>query len=295
MTSTFYRIQHTTTYKYASPVRVSHNQVMLTPRSVQGSSVEKHRLTVTPHPQEFFKREDFFGNAIHAFSIEDDHRSLTVTATAKVEVVSSGLSPDMPSPAFEDVIAGVCDMSDPRWLDATQFRYASRRIAPGLDYKKYALTSFTPRRPILEAGFEFTQRIFTDFAYDTSATDVNTPTAVSFEKRRGVCQDFAHVQIACLRSLGLPCRYVSGYLRTEPPAGQPRLVGADQSHAWVSLYCGPDLGWIDFDPTNKCLAGDGHITLAYGRDYEDVVPIRGVFLGGGNHTISVSVDVAPIQ
>ena len=157
------------------------------------------------------------------------------------------------------------------------------------------MQSFTKARPILPAALDLTQRIFQDFAYDTTATDVYTSTAEAFELRRGVCQDFAHVQIACLRSIGLSARYVSGYLRTHPLPGQEKLVGADQSHAWISVYCGQKHGWIDLDPTNNKPSDLDHIPLAWGRDYHDVVPVRGVFLGGGHHQISVSVDVAHLD
>lgn len=293
MKSIMYRVQHTTSYKYASAVRVSHNQVMLTPRGTPHSETHKHRLLVKPTPPTMHRREDYFGNSVHAFSLEDSHREMSISATAQVEVFVNPLQPDAESQPWESVIGDIEQTTDPRWLEAGQFRFASRRIPLSDEFSGYVKTSFQPKRPILEASLELTHRIFEDFEYDTFATHVNTPTPEAFEGRKGVCQDFAHVQIACLRSIGVSARYVSGYLRTLPAAGKERLVGADQSHAWVSVYCGPQLGWVDLDPTNKCLAGEGHITIAYGRDYDDVVPIRGVFLGGGEHEISVSVDVAP--
>ena len=154
--------------------------------------------------------------------------------------------------------------------------------------------SFPAGRPILEAAFDLTARIHQDFRFDAKATEVTTPVETFFEKRRGVCQDFSHLQIACMRSLGLPARYVSGYLRTLPPPGRPRLVGADASHAWCSAWC-PGYGWVDFDPTNNCVPSDGHITLAWGRDYSDVSPIRGVLLGGAKHSLKVGVDVMPLE
>ncbi|HBE71731.1 MAG TPA: transglutaminase, partial [Planctomycetaceae bacterium] len=188
----------------------------------------------------------------------------------------------------ESVRTGV----DPGWFEARQFALPSRRVTPNSDFEQYARECFPPGANILECAQRLTERIYTEFKYAPGATDVNTPVETALSQKHGVCQDFAHVQIACLRSIGLSARYVSGYLRTLPPPGKPRLVGADQSHAWLSLYCG-GLGWVDLDPTNNCMPGSEHITIAHGRDYEDVVPVRGVFLGGGSHKISVSVDVEP--
>ena len=159
----------------------------------------------------------------------------------------------------------------------------------------YAKESFPAGRPILQATADLTRRIYEDFEYRPQSTDVNTQVAEVFGKRVGVCQDFAHLQIACLRSLGLAARYVSGYLRTIPPPGKPRLVGADASHAWLGVYCGGDVPWIDFDPTNNMIPDTDHVAVAYGRDYGDVCPVQGVFVGGGDHTLSVSVDVAPME
>jgi transglutaminase-like putative cysteine protease len=162
-----------------------------------------------------------------------------------------------------------------------------------LALRRYAAASFPAGRPTLEALLDLTQRIYRDFTYDPRATTVSTPLNQVWRTRRGVCQDFAHFQIGCLRALGLPARYVSGYLVTKPPPGKPRLVGADASHAWVALYC-PGVGWIDADPTNNVLPAEHHITVAYGRDFSDVSPVKGVILGGGHHTLSVAVDVTPV-
>ncbi len=289
-----YRISHVTTYSYESPVRVCHNLVMLTPRGDWVVNPLSHRVMVKPHPLTIHRREDYFGNAVHAFSIEESHRQLVVSASGRVEVSYDPLPPSEQSPAWEQVRQAVSAQSDPRWLEACQFRFDSERIQASPELADYARSSFPASRPILQAALELTRRIYSDYTYDTTATNVHTPTMEAFNLRRGVCQDFAHVQIACLRSLGLCARYVSGYLRTHPPVGQPRLVGADQSHAWVSVYCGQQLGWVDLDPTNNQLCHIDHIPIAWGRDYNDVVPVRGVFLGGGQHSITVSVDVAPI-
>ena len=287
-----YRIQHTTNYHYSSPVKICHNLVMLTPRSDALTEVVSHRLQIRPTPPILNRHEDYFGNLVHAFSIEDSHRQLTVTSTGRVRVSSRAIEED--APTWNEVRQQIASQSDPRWLDACRFAFNSPRIRVAPDYAKYAAPSFTPERSILEAARDLTARIHADFKYDTKATTVDTPTSVAFGLRKGVCQDFSHVQIACFRSLGLCARYVSGYLRTTPPPGKPRLIGNDQSHAWVSLYCGQELGWVDFDPTNDCLTNNNHIPIAWGRDYTDVTPIRGVFLGGGEHRLEVSVDVCPV-
>ncbi|QDV22123.1 transglutaminase family protein [Aureliella helgolandensis] len=291
-----YRVNHITTYNYDTPVRVSHNLVMLVPRVEFGVDVSpSYKLTVKPVPLSITRREDYFGNQLHAFSLEENHRQLVVTASGQVKVTPARISVSDPSPSWESVVQGVREQTDPRWMDVCQFQFPSTRIFLEEAYAEYARQCFVPQRPILEAGLELTQRIYQDFEYDSKATHVYTPTLEAFGIRRGVCQDFAHVQIACLRSLGLSARYVSGYLRTHPVPGKERLVGADQSHAWVSLYCGTEHGWVDLDPTNNRICDCDHVPVARGRDYDDVVPVRGVFLGGGRHRIDVSVDVCPVE
>ncbi len=292
MNSAIYRISHSTTYSYESPVRVCHNLVMLTPRNDWIVRSLSHRVSIKPHPQVLHHREDYFGNQIHAFSIEESHRQLIVSATGRVEVHYEPLPDPAGTSPWEQVQQSVVQQQDPRWLEACQFRFDSARIHASQTFADYALHSFTPGRPILEAALELTKRVHADFEYDTDATHVFTSTEEAFEIRRGVCQDLAHVQIACLRSLGLSARYISGYLRTHPTPGKAKLVGADQSHAWVSIYCGGRLGWVDLDPTNNRAADLDHIPIAWGRDYNDVVPVKGVFLGGGKHHVHVSVDVA---
>lgn len=291
--SAAYRVSHTTTYSYETPVRVCHNLVMLSPRHDWVAHSNNYRVNVKPQPLTINRREDYFGNTIHAFSIEESHRQLTVTASGRIVVKYEPLPDASSTPPWEQVSEAVISQTDLRWLEACMFRFPSERIQIDQDFAAYARESFLPARPILSAAFELTQRIYRDFKYDPQATSVHTPTKEAFVNRHGVCQDFAHIQIACLRSLGLCARYVSGYLRTLPPPGQEKLVGADQSHAWLSLYCGQKLGWVDLDPTNNQYCHISHIPIAWGRDYADVVPIRGVFLGGGSHHINVSVDVSP--
>ena len=291
-----YRITHLTSYSYETPVSVCHNRLILAPRPDWTVQVETHRVQIRPHPTLINRREDVFGNTVHTFSLEEPHRQLVVSSTGRIEVNYDPLPMAVTTPSWESVVQGVQDQTDPRWLDACQFRFDSPRVNTEPEgFRQYAMESFGLGRPILEAALEFNSRIHHDFEYDTTATEVHTPAIEAFQARRGVCQDFAHVAIACLRAIGIPARYASGYLRTEAPPGSPRLIGADQSHAWVSIYCGQQVGWVDFDPTNNKLCDHDHIPIAWGRDYWDVVPVKGVFLGGGAHRVSVSVDVAPLE
>lgn len=290
-----YRIVHTTGYTYGAPVSVCHNLVMLTPRSEPGVACRTHRLLIRPVPQFSARRQDAFGNLVHSFSIEESHRQLTVTATSRVEISPRALPAPETTPAWDDVRRTIRERVDLLWLDAAPFLFDSPRIRRGPEFAEYAAPSFPAGRPVLEALLDFVSRVHREFRYDKTATHVETLTEEAFRIRKGVCQDFAHVALAALRSLGLAARYVSGYLRTLPPPGRPRLVGADQSHAWLSVYCGETVGWVDVDPTNDCVCGTNHVPVARGRDYGDVVPIKGVFLGGGEHVLTVSVDVAPVE
>ena len=289
-----YKITHTTSYIYGEPVKVCHNLIMLTPRPTPHLQTHSHRLVIRPTPGHSSRRKDDFGNFVHALSIEESHRRLSITATSRVTVDEVPLPAADTTPSWEDISSSIAQSSDPNWFHACRFLFDSPRVRQGAAFREYALKSFPGKRPILEGVLDLTSRIHRDFKYDANATQVDTLTEDAFKLRRGVCQDFAHIQIACLRSLGLPARYVSGYLRTIPPPGKPRLVGVDQSHAWLSVYCGP-AGWIDVDPTNDTACRTDHIPLAFGRDYKDVTPVRGVFLGGGQHTLKVEVDVCPLE
>ena len=287
-----YRITHTTSYAYTMPVPVCRNMVLLTPRETPYQTLSAHRLTIRPKPAESTRRRDYFGNIVHSFSIEESHRKLRVSSSCRIRIRSRPELASAESPTWEWIVAALSDRSTAGWLDVCQFVFDSPVISSASEFSEYARESFPAGRPILDAVLNLTKRIHSEFNYDTEATCVTTSPSEAFRLKRGVCQDFAHVQIACLRSLGLSARYVSGYLRTIPPEGTPRLIGADESHAWVSVWCGP-LGWVDFDPTNDRICGTDHITLALGRDYTDVAPLRGTFLGGGTSTLKVSVDVAP--
>lgn len=285
-----YDIAHITTYTYTEPVSLCQNVARLIPRECSTQSCAHSRLTIDPEPAVLDQTVDYFGNPVTYFSIQEPHRALKIEATHRV-VLSE--RPELDA-ARTTPWESVRDRRNPSDLLAAQFRFDSRYVQAAVEYAEYARSSFAPGRPILEAGLALTRRIFTDFAYDPRATTVTTPTRDVFRTRRGVCQDFAHFQLSCLRSLGLSARYVSGYLSTVPAPGRPRLVGADASHAWVSLFCGDD-GWVDLDPTNDQTLTDRHIVLAWGRDYDDVSPVKGVILGGGQHKVSVSVDAKPAE
>ena len=286
-----YHVTHLTAYDYSESVSLCHNQVHLTPRTVGRQRCEHSVLEVSPAPAKLEAWQDYFGNRVHYFSVEGEHRQLLVAARSVVEVGSSpALSPSA-TPSWERVRDQVSGTTDEACLEAAQFTFASPYVRCSQEPREYAAVSCTPGRPLLEAVLDLTGRIYREFRYDPTATTVHTPTAEVLRQRRGVCQDFAHLQLACLRSLGLPARYVSGYLLTDPPPGQPKLIGADASHAWLAVFC-PGLGWVDVDPTNNELPSLRHVTLAWGRDYGDVCPIQGVFIGGGQHAMRVSVDVS---
>ena len=289
-----YRVRHVSTYTYEDPVSVSHHLLRLTPRNLSGQVRRETHMSILPEPAVTTTYNDYFGNIQTIFTLEEPHGALIVEATSELEVHAPKPLDLSASPPWETVVESlVTDHSD-EGLDAYQFVFDSQRVAATRELADYACSAFPPGRPLLQAVLELMRKIHRDFRFDTKATEVSTPIQEFFQKRRGVCQDFAHLQIACLRSLGLPARYISGYLRTLPPPGQPRLVGADASHAWCSVWS-PGAGWVDFDPTNNCVPTDGHITVAWGRDYSDVSPIHGVLLGGAKHTLDAGVDVMPTQ
>jgi transglutaminase-like putative cysteine protease len=289
-----YRVRHRTTYHYEDPVSVSHHLVRLTPRNLLAQVCRETRISILPAPAVTATHDDYFGNIQTFFTLQEPHDSLVVEASSELEVRNTPQPNFSASPSWETVVESLANDHSDEGLDAYQFVFGSQRISASRGLADYARPAFTPGRPVLEATFDLMQAIHQDFHFDTKATEVTTPVQEFFKKRRGVCQDFAHLQIACMRSLGLPARYISGYLRTLPPPGKPRLVGADASHAWCSAWS-PGAGWVDFDPTNNCVPADGHITVAWGRDYSDVSPIHGVLLGGAKHTLDVGVDVMPLQ
>jgi transglutaminase-like putative cysteine protease len=282
---------HTTTYLYGEPVSICHTQVHLTPRTSHSQRVVSHELEVRPEPAYLLTRQDYFGNEFTYFCIHEPHQTLTVTALSQValhpeEPPHEGLTPAWEKVRHEVHGAGP-DFKDDETFRALEFTFRSPFVKVGAEFAAYAAPSFVTGRPIAEATFDLCHRIFKDFRYDKRATTISTPVDEVLKSRRGVCQDFAHLMIACLRSLGLPARYISGYLRSGKDS-----IGAEASHAWCSVFC-PGFGWLDFDPTNDLMPQQNHLTIAYGRDYSDVAPVNGVAIGGGEQMINVSVEVLP--
>ena len=280
-----YEVVHTTEYAYSESVAVSHHQARLSPRILPHQQPLHHDLQIEPAPAVMTTHTDYFGNAVTFFAMQGAHKRLTVRARSRVALQATSV----PSPSNTPPWEAVADRAALP-LDALEFLFDSASIRANAEVAAYARAAFPPGRPLLDAVLDLTRRIHEGFTFDREATTVATPLADVFKSRRGVCQDFARLEIACLRSLGLPARYISGYLETVPPPDGARRVGADASHAWLAVYC-PEAGWIQVDPTNNLLPSLAHVTVAWGRDYLDVSPIHGVILGGGKHTLRVNVDV----
>jgi len=286
-----YRIVHITEYQYSGSVGLCHNEARLKPRNLPHQTCLSSYISINPMPVDFHDREDFFGNTASYFSIQQYHGKLTITATSEIAISPErSLFEAGNDLAWEMVKQRLHGDRSPEILDALQYTLDSPMIEANAELAEYATQSFLPGRPLIEAVSDLMQRIFSDFTYDPEFSSIATPLSEVLAHKRGVCQDFAHLAIACLRSQGLAARYVSGYIETLPLPGEEKLVGADASHAWFSVYL-PDAGWIDFDPTNNQMPMDRHITVAWGRDFNDVTPLKGIAFGGGQHKLSVSVDV----
>ena len=288
-----YRIVHITEYLYADAVATSHHLLYLAPRDDDRQVCRREALQISPAPASRIDRVDYFGNRTTYFELQEPHRELTVESRHEVELLPLPAPPGSGGPAWEKLRDLVRQPTNPELLLACEMTYSSPFARLSAEVSRFAAPSFTPGRPVLDAVADLTHRIHRDLTYDPEATVVSTPVDEVLRLRRGVCQDFAHLEIACLRAMGLPARYVSGYLVTNPPPGQARLIGADASHAWLAIYV-PGQGWIPTDPTNDVVPDKKHIALAWGRDFGDVTPMRGVIVGGSRHDLRVSVDVAPI-
>jgi transglutaminase-like putative cysteine protease len=289
-------VVHETAYDYVPMVRTAQHMAHLKPADRHGQKLLGHRLVIDPAPVQRSEAVDVFGNTRSFFSLEYSHDFLRVQADSLVATTP----PEVPETSlpWEEVAERMRYHRGAHYDAAAEFAFSSPYVPRDDAFAGYAKPSFAAGRPLLEAARDLTRRIHGDFEYATCATDVNTPALEALKLRQGVCQDLAHVMLGCLRSLGLPARYVSGYLLTEPAPGQPRLVGSDASHAWVSVYLPAAEGegcWIDLDPTNDRGAGEDYVTLAIGRDYSDVSPMRGVIHGGAHHTLQVAVTVAPAE
>ncbi len=289
----YYRVTHRTVYDYTEPVTVSHHAARVKPRPTAVQERADFSLRIQPEPAVQTMRTDYFGNRVNFFSIQQVHRRLEVTAQSLVLVKHLTPPALALSPPWAEVAELFRDPVSPDVVEPYQFRFDSPLVHGTPELMEYALPSFSEHTPLLMGVRELSRRIYADFTYDPVATTIATPLETVLAHRRGVCQDFAHLAIACLRALGLAARYVSGYLRTRSPSGASRLTGSDASHAWFSVFC-PNVGWVDFDPTNDLLPAEEHITVAYGRDFSDVSPISGILVGGGSHAINVGVEVEEV-
>lgn len=286
-----YRIIHKTQYVHQEPVVLCHNMARLFPRNTENQSCKKTFIHIDPEPSIFHEYEDFFGNKVTYFAIQHEHTQLSVTVSSEIEKKRPVLlTMDLYANSTCDQVREQLYEPLPECLDARQYIPETPMTASSAEIWSYAAQSFAPNRPAYDAAKELMQRIHQDFEFEPGFTTTATPIRDLMYQRKGVCQDFAHIAIACFRSMGMPARYVSGYIETLAPNGAEKLVGVDASHAWFSAFI-PHVGWIDFDPTNNLLPSDQHITIGWGRDYADVPPLKGVILSSGPHQLSVSVDV----
>ncbi|MEN3324229.1 transglutaminase family protein [Mariniflexile soesokkakense] len=292
-----FQLSHTTSYNYESGVTFCHNIATIKPKTMLGQTLEEYTLEISPTPSEISERIDFFGNTVTRFSIQKHHTELKVNAISKV-IRDYTLQPNI-----ENSISGktitlsqaihTLKANSPDNIEAKQYILESIFITRiSADIKTYAEQSFKPNRPVFEAAYELMQRIYTEFKFDAGFSTIATPIHEVMKEKKGVCQDFAQIAIACVRSMGLPARYVSGYIETLPPPGKEKLVGTDASHAWFSVYI-PTFGWVDFDPTNNQIPKNQHITVSWGRDYYDVPPLKGVIYSTGKNKMKVAVDIRP--
>ncbi len=295
-----YRVRHLTHYEYDAPVTLCYNLAYMLPRDTKYQKVLKSDLVIKPFSTTGKQRTDFYGNTVYYFTVEEPHKELSIEVISEIQIedfkfaTEHDLNLDFGTTCGE-VLRTIQQSTDPEMLKAREFCLNSNMIKTAPALRDYALTSFNSSRPFLSAVRELTHRIFTDFTYDPDSTGIATPLAEVLRKKRGVCQDFAHLAIGCLRSLGFPARYISGYLETMPPPGKEKLVGSDASHAWFAVYS-PGEGWFEFDPTNDNMPAEHHITTAWGRDYSDVSPLKGVFFDGGkSHKLKVAVDVNQVD
>ena len=287
-----FEVSHRTSYQYRTPVAQSHHVIHLKPRALPLQTVIHHSLLIEPAPVSSTETTDFFGNAVVLLRIEEEHTEFVVHARSTVEVRPSPPPDIVRGPTWEDV-ANSADGATASSMPMCASSFAARGMCRSAMNSALRARLFPPRRPVLDGAMHLTRRIFEDFTFDPKATDVSTPVARVLEMRARRLPGLRTPRHPRLAPLGIPARYVSGYLMTRPPPGQVKLKGADASHAWLSVWSG-EQGWVDFDPTNGIIPKGEHITLAYGRDYDDISPISGVLLGGGDQTMSVAVDVEPV-
>lgn len=288
-----FRIRHSTRYAYAHRVTQCYNLANVVPRNTARQRCISNRIVVSPHPAVTRKRTDYFGNEAYHFEIQKTHKELVITSESEIQIddLDRELNLDL-GVSYQEALDYLATTLNPETIEAREFLLNSPMVECSEALADYARPSFEPDRSLKSCVSDLTSRIFTDFAYDPHFTTVATPLTEVLEHKRGVCQDFAHLQVGCLRSIGIPAKYVSGYIETLPAPGEKKLVGADATHAWIA-YFSPNEGWVEFDPTNDKPANSQHIVTALGRDYYDVTPVKGVIFGGGEAPIlSVSVDVS---
>jgi transglutaminase-like putative cysteine protease len=289
-----YSVEHTTKYKYHEQVSLCHNIAALTPRNTDKQTCKAFNIIISPLPEVLEEHIDFFGNRLYYFVIEQEHEELTVTVRSQVEKINANDSqPSYPNQSWE-MVRDMLLASSGEFINEKQFTHPTEITTATAEIKNYAEKSFTVGRPLFEAAYDLIKRIYTDFKFTPGFTTISTPLSVVMKERKGVCQDFAHLAISCIHSMGLPARYVSGYLETLAPAGKEKLAGVDASHAWISIFI-PGMGWIDFDPTNNQLATEQYITIGWGRDYFDIIPLKGVIMSSSSHELTVSVDVKRME
>jgi transglutaminase-like putative cysteine protease len=291
-----YQIRHLTRYEYSGPATLSHNEARILPRNLPWQTCLDYQLSIAPSPVRLRERTDFFGNRVAYFSTESVHDSLEVLVTSEVETLSRPAQDIFSAITWQDAVTDVAQALKTGNRDCIAARlYVLEspfvRQQPAL--LAYAEDSFGMGRDLRDASLDLNQRLYDEFTYDPEFTTTATPVHEVLANKRGVCQDFAHLMIGCLRSLGLPARYVSGYMETSPPPGQEKLLGADATHAWVAVFI-PGWGWLEVDPTNGCMPDERYIILGWGRDFADVTPLKGVMTGGGEHQLTVAVDVVPV-
>jgi transglutaminase-like putative cysteine protease len=289
-----YKVVHKTFYSYSGPVSLCHNIARLVPRATGRQNCRNARILIDPYPDVLTEYEDFFGNKVMYFAIQREHKDLRVTVLSEIEkTAKAGLEQTLYGNTPWEEVRQQLSSETHTFIDALQYIPETPMTTVTPDVAAYAQQSFTPGRPIYTAVHDLMQRIHRDFKFQPGFTTISTPLSELMKARRGVCQDFAHLAIACVRSAGLPARYMSGYLETLPPPGVEKLNGADASHAWFAVFI-PEMGWVEFDPTNNLLPAEQHITIGWGRDYADIAPMKGVILSSGEHQLSVSVDVRRI-
>ena len=289
-----YRVEHRTLYRYSEPVTLSHQQLHLTPRPLAYQQSRTHEVTIVPAPTDRRERTDAFGNPVTEIAIESAHSALEIVARSLVEVGAREVPESDKTSPWETVREALAYRAGwrppPAVLEATQFLFESPHVRVKRELRGYASDCFTSERTVLQGAQALMAKIHAEFKFDAEATTTTTPVMAFFKQKRGVCQDFTHFMISCLRSTGLAARYVSGYLVTRPAPGKQRPLGAEASHAWVALFV-PDSGWIELDPTNNVLPSWDHVTLGWGRDFSDVTPLRGVINGGGEQSLTVKVTM----